>query len=111
MFCLFLRSGRDGEASRGVFFKKLKLSTAFLLWQLGTNGGAEPGHMQGRHPPVAWTASSVVSRRDSMVFQGGFEMQVRFFRHSSAGGRTDDDDDEFGIKTTRIASFLGSVFL
>lgn len=29
------------------------------------------------------------------------------------GGRTDDDDDddEFGIKTTRIASFLGSVLL
>lgn len=41
--------------------------------------------MQGRHPPIAWTARIVVSRRDSMVFQGGFEMRVSYFRHSAAG--------------------------
>ena len=46
------------------------------------------GHRQGRHPPIAWTASIAGSRRDSMVFQGGFEPQVNFFRHSAAGEKT-----------------------
>ena len=52
--------------------KKIKTERSnFPLWRLGSNGGPETG--QGRHPPVAWTARIVVSRRDSMVFQGGFE--------------------------------------
>lgn len=49
------------------------------------------GHRQGQHPPIAWTASIAGSRRDSMVFQGGFEPQVNFFRHSAAGERKTQD--------------------
>lgn len=43
------------------------------------------GHKQGRHPPIAWTARIAGSRRDSIVFQVGFELQVNIFRHSAAG--------------------------
>lgn len=45
------------------------------------------GHRQGQHPPIAWMTSIVGSRRDSMVFWGGFEPQVIFFRRSAAGGK------------------------
>lgn len=51
-------------------------------------------HRQGRHPPIAWTASIAGSRRDSMVFQGRFEPQVNLFRHSAAGKKTQTSEEE-----------------
>lgn len=46
------------------------------------------GQREQQHPPIAWTASTANSRRDSMVFQDGFKVQVNFFRHSAAEEKT-----------------------
>lgn len=54
------------------------------------------GHRQGQHPPIAWMTSIVGSRRDSMVFWGGFKPQVIFFRHSAAGGKKQKTSEEEG---------------
>lgn len=59
------------------------------------------GHRQGRYPPIAWTASIAGSRRDSMVFQRGFEPQVNFFRHSAAGEKTQTSEEEILIVRTQ----------
>lgn len=101
-----------------MLFKKKKSKAA-----LSRCGGwaVMEGHRQGRHPPVAWTASIVVSRRGSMVYQGGFEMQVHVFRHSAAGGKKRRWGGGGGfvvyikcskqVKNNCVFSFLGRSFL